>query len=103
MRHNGNVLQLRRFSPQDATTIIGWPQSLREAQWWAGPHTRWPLTPEAMQRWHYDPGTHPYVFHSGASMLGYGELWLDAEEQEVALARLIVLPMKRRDPRLLPC
>jgi ribosomal protein S18 acetylase RimI-like enzyme len=48
-----------------------------------------------MQRWHYDPDTYPYVLHSGVSLLGYGELWVDAGEQEVELARLIVAPAQR--------
>lgn len=95
MLHNGNTLQLRRFSPQDITPIITWPQSLAEAQWWAGPQTQWPLAPEAVQRWHYDPDVHPYVLHSGGAPLGYGELWVDAEEQEVELARLLVAPWQR--------
>jgi len=32
---------------------------------------------------------------SGESLLGYGELWVDAGEQEVELARLIVAPAHR--------
>lgn len=96
MLHNEDALQLRRFEPHDTTAIITWPQSLREARWWAGPQTQWPLAPKVMQRWHYDPDTHPYVLHNGASLLGYGELWVDAEEQEVELARLIVAPALRR-------
>jgi ribosomal protein S18 acetylase RimI-like enzyme len=67
-----------------------------EARWWAGPQTRWPLPPEVVHRWHADPDVHPYVVCSGMTLLGYGELWIDAEEQEVELARLIVAPAHRR-------
>ena len=35
------------------------------------------------------------VVQRTASLLGYGELWVDAEEQEVELARLIVAPWQR--------
>ena len=40
----------------------------------------------------------PWLLVDGAdgSPVGYGELWLDAEEDEVELARLIVDPARRR-------
>lgn len=95
MIHNETLLQLRRFRPHDTASLITWPQSLAEAQWWAGPQTPWPLAPTVIQRWHTDPDARPYVLHNGALLLGYGELWVDAEEQEVELARVIVAPAQR--------
>lgn len=95
MRHNENALQLRRFSPQDTASIISWPQSIKEARWWAGPQTSWPIPTETVQRWHADPDVHPYMLSNRATLLGYGELWVDASEQEVELARLIVRPEQR--------
>jgi RimJ/RimL family protein N-acetyltransferase len=95
MTYNENVVQLRRFAPHDTAALISWPQSHAEAQWWAGPQTRWPLTPTVVQRWHIDPDARPYVLHNGEVQLGYGELWVDAEEQEVELARVIVAPTQR--------
>jgi ribosomal protein S18 acetylase RimI-like enzyme len=95
MLHNGNTLQLRRFSPQAIETLITWPQSLTEARWWAGPQTSWPVPIEAVQRWHDDPDVHPYILYNRATLLGYGELWVDAAEQEVELARLVVAPEHR--------
>lgn len=95
MLNSENTLQLRRYSPQDAAAILTWPQSIVEARWWAGPQTRWPLPPEVIQRWHADPDVQPYVLSSQNTLLGYGELWVDAAEQEVELARLIVAPERR--------
>ncbi|NJO82316.1 MAG: GNAT family N-acetyltransferase [Blastochloris sp.] len=95
MSHNESILQLRRFAPHDMAALISWPQSLTEVQWWAGPQTPWPLTPVMIQRWHTDPDARPYVLHRGEALLGYGELWVDAEEQEVELARVIVAPTQR--------
>ncbi len=43
--------------------------------------------PEAIQRWHADPEVQPYMLTHGATLLGYGELWVDVVEQEVELAR----------------
>jgi ribosomal protein S18 acetylase RimI-like enzyme len=88
-------VQLRRFAPPDAASIIAWPQSPAEAQWWAGAQAGWPLSIEALERWHADPDIHPYVLAGAATLLGYGELWIDAEEHEVELARLIVAPEQR--------
>ncbi|HEY0733814.1 MAG TPA: GNAT family N-acetyltransferase [Herpetosiphonaceae bacterium] len=95
MLNSESTLQLRRYSAQDAATILTWPQSIAEARWWAGPQTRWPLPLEVFQRWHADSDVQPYVLSSQNILLGYGELWVDAAEQEVELARLIVAPQHR--------
>lgn len=95
MLNNENTLHLRGFSPQHTASIITWPQSITEARWWAGPQTSWPIPMEAVQRWHDDPEVHPYILSNGATLLGYGELWVDAVEQEVELARLIIAPEHR--------
>jgi ribosomal protein S18 acetylase RimI-like enzyme len=88
-------LILEPFEDRHAPTIIGWPQSVKESRWWAGPATTWPLDPSVMERWHADPDVHPYVLSERGAVIGYGELWVDAEEQEVELARLIVAPDRR--------
>jgi RimJ/RimL family protein N-acetyltransferase len=88
-------LILRPFESRQAPTVVAWPQSVEEARWWAGPQTSWPLHPSVMERWHTDPEIHPYVLSDQGALIAYGELWLDAEEQEVELARLIVAPERR--------
>lgn len=95
MQNNANIFHLRPFTSQDAPFIIAWPQSLTEARWWAGTHMSWPLPIDTMRHWHDDPEVHPYMLTKGATLLGYGELWLDAVEREVELARLIVAPAQR--------
>jgi ribosomal protein S18 acetylase RimI-like enzyme len=92
---NPTGLALQRFTAQDAEVIVTWPQSITEARWWAGPHISWPLTNAVVQHWHVDPDVHPYILNQGATLLGYGELWVDPVAQEVELARLIVAPMHR--------
>ncbi len=96
MSDNETILQLRRFSPDDLAAILAWPQSVTEARWWAGPQTVWPIPIEVVQRWHADPDVHPYLLVNGSMLLGYGELWIDVEEQEVELARIIIAPAHRR-------
>lgn len=88
-------LILRPFEGRHAPTIVAWPQSVEEARWWAGPRTAWPPHPSVMERWHADPEVHPHVLIDRGALIGYGELWADAEEREVELARLIVAPERR--------
>lgn len=86
---------LRRFEPPDAPSIVTWPHSPAEAQRWAGLQAPWPIAPAVIQRWHTHAHTLPYVFHRNGLLLGYGELWVDVQEQEVELARIIVAPSHR--------
>lgn len=95
MSHTETELQLRRYLPQAAPSIVTWPQTIDEARWWVGPQTTWPVPRAAVQRWHADPDVHPYILSLGTTLLGYGELWVDPDEQEVELARLIVAPEHR--------
>jgi ribosomal protein S18 acetylase RimI-like enzyme len=90
-----NTLCLRHFLPRDAASLITWPQSIIEARWWAGPQTNWPLSLGVVQRWHDDPEVRPFILTDGATLLAYGEVWVDVVEQEVELARLIVAPGQR--------
>jgi ribosomal protein S18 acetylase RimI-like enzyme len=90
-----NALHLRHFLTRDAASIITWPQSIIEARWWAGLQANWPLPSNVVQRWHDDPDVRPFILTDGATLFAYGELWNDAEEQEVELARLIVAPGHR--------
>jgi ribosomal protein S18 acetylase RimI-like enzyme len=50
---------------------------------------------DVVQRWHDDPDVHPFILTDGATLLAYGEVWVDVVEQEVELARLIVAPGQR--------
>jgi [ribosomal protein S18]-alanine N-acetyltransferase len=88
-------LELRAFESEDAAEVAGWLQSSEGARDWGGPATEWPLRPEQFQSWHHDPDVRPYVLVAGESAVAYGEIWLDREEQEVELARLLVRPERR--------
>ncbi len=68
---------LRRPTLLDAGTIAGWHpvQAEEVVAWWEGPD---------VETW--------VMVGSDGRLVGYGELWLDAEENEVELARLIIAP-----------
>lgn len=73
-------ITLRRPVPSDVDTIAGWH----------------PMSPDEVLRWWATPDVEPWAMvDSGGSLIGYGELWLEADEDEVELARLIVAPKLR--------
>jgi len=59
----------------------------------------WPVAASVFSAWHADPGVRSFVLIRSGVLLGYGEVWIDAEEREVELARIIV-PPERRGERL---
>jgi ribosomal-protein-alanine N-acetyltransferase len=89
----------RLISPQDADAgiVAGWSRSAEEAQRWCS-IAEHPFPAERVRGWWADPDVQPSLLVEGpdAQPVGYGELWLDEEEDEVELARLIIDPAQRR-------
>jgi ribosomal protein S18 acetylase RimI-like enzyme len=73
---------------EHAAVVAGWSRSAEEARRWCSVAEH-PFPPERVRGWVLVEGPE-------AVPVGYGELWLDAEEDEVELARLIVDPARRR-------
>jgi ribosomal protein S18 acetylase RimI-like enzyme len=86
-------LPLESARPDHTTSIANWARTAEELEWWCG-HKTYPLEPAVMLGWQADPDVRAFVL-SDESPIAYGELWLDAEENEVELARLIVAPQHR--------
>ena len=70
---------LRRATRDDVDLIAAWH----------------PMEPAGVLAWWEDDEVLPWVLEVDGEACGYGELWLDPEEDEVELARLIV-PEARR-------
>ncbi|GAA2999544.1 GNAT family N-acetyltransferase [Streptosporangium longisporum] len=91
-------MDLRPFTEAHAATVAGWPTSAREVEMWCA-RTDFPLSPRIVTGWRLDQDVRSHLLFDGPSdegdPLGYGELWLDTEEDEVELARLIVAPGAR--------
>ena len=89
----------RGISPQDADAglVAGWSRSAEEARRWCSVAEH-PFPAERVRGWWADPDVQPWLLveEPDADPVGYGELWLDEEEDEVELARLIVDPTQRR-------
>ncbi|MEV7173571.1 GNAT family N-acetyltransferase [Streptomyces sp. NPDC093224] len=90
-------MDLLPFSPAHAAhaaTVAGWATSATELALWCGAR-EFPLPPRAVIDWHGDGDVRPHLLFEGGEPVGYGELWLDADEDEVELARIIVAPELR--------
>ncbi|MEV8585551.1 GNAT family N-acetyltransferase [Streptomyces sp. NPDC051180] len=87
-------LDLLPFTPAHAATVAGWPASADEVVLWCG-RKEFPVPPETVADWQRDDDVRAHVLVEQGGVVGYGELWLDAEEDEVELARIIVAPGDR--------
>ncbi|MCX5233403.1 GNAT family N-acetyltransferase [Streptomyces sp. NBC_00233] len=53
------------------------------------------MTTQTITDWQRDDDVQAHVLAEDERVVGYGELWFDAEENEVELARIIVAPDNR--------
>ncbi|MFH9010882.1 GNAT family N-acetyltransferase [Streptomyces sp. NPDC017943] len=91
-------MELRPFAPRHAPAVAGWPASAAEVLMWCG-RREFPLSARTVTGWQEDDDVRAHVLVDGETPLAYGELWFDAEEGEVELARLIVAPWARGEGR----
>lgn len=86
-------MELRPVEPSDAAVVAGWPDSVEEVRQWC---SRSEAPAEVVAGWAAEADVAGYGMVSDGELVGYGELWLDHDEPEVELARLIVAPARRR-------
>jgi ribosomal protein S18 acetylase RimI-like enzyme len=86
---------LEPFRTAHARELAGWAATAAEARRWGGQDVVWPVAASVFSAWHADLDVRPFVLSRSGVLLGYGEVWIDAEEHEVELARIIVRPGQR--------
>lgn len=83
-------------APEQAATIASWSVSADETLAWVSSST--PVTADTVRGWWDDADVAPRILLDPAGTpVAYGEVWDDAEEDEVELARLVVDPARRRE------
>jgi ribosomal protein S18 acetylase RimI-like enzyme len=87
-------MELRPFDPVHAPTVASWARTDDEARAWCA-RDRAPVPPEAVLSWSREDGVAAYLLHDEDGPVAYGELWVDDDDREVELARLIVDPKRR--------
>ena len=88
------ALHLRSFPAELAGVVSGWAQTDEEVLMCCGAGTA-PVTAEQVSAWAGEDGVQPFGLYRGERLVAYGELWVDDDEAEVELARLIVDPGER--------
>ncbi|WP_030761484.1 GNAT family N-acetyltransferase [Streptomyces sp. NRRL F-2664] len=87
-------MDLLPFSAAHAAVVAGWPTSAGEVSLWCG-RQEFPFSEQTITAWQQDADVRAHVLVEDDAVVGYGELWLDADEDEVELARIIVAPDNR--------
>lgn len=88
------MVALEPFDPSSAAVVAGWATTAAEvAAWCSG--TEAPVPAEVVAGWGREDGVLARALLDDGELVGYGELWIDDDEQEVELARLIVAPARR--------
>ncbi|MEU2108801.1 GNAT family N-acetyltransferase [Streptomyces sp. NPDC019507] len=86
--------ELVPFDVAHAATVAGWPATSGEVAMWCGRHD-FPLAARVVARWQAADDVRAHALLRDGELVAYGQLWFDAEEDEVELARLIVSPAVR--------
>jgi ribosomal protein S18 acetylase RimI-like enzyme len=85
-------MELREFEGVHTALVAGWATSAAEVGLLAG-RAEYPFPVELLDSWRkVDDDIQPYLYFDGERPIGYAELWLDADEDEVELARIILAP-----------
>ena len=85
---------LQAFDPAHAALVSGWAVTPAEVRSWCG-LSESPVSPAVVARWGEAEDVEAFLLLEAGVPVAYGELWLDEEEDEVELARLLVDPARR--------
>lgn len=90
------VMRLEAPTADQAELVAGWSRSADEAWRWVSNRVH-PFPAESVATWWQWSDVEPWLLIDPSGVpVAYGEIWDDAEEDEVELARLIVDPHRRR-------
>lgn len=88
-------MELRPFDPRHARLVAGWATTSQEVALLSG-RDEYPFPADLLTAWRkIQDDIRPYQYGDGDEPIGYAELWLDEEEDEVELARIILAPQVR--------
>jgi ribosomal protein S18 acetylase RimI-like enzyme len=85
---------LRAFTDDDAAIVSTWATDADEVAVWCS-RTGASVPAEVILGWSRESYVRPRMLVADGTPVGYGELWIDDDEREVELARIIVAPAAR--------
>lgn len=86
-------MRLQPFDPSQAALVTSWAPTLAEVRSWCA-RAEAPVPAEVVATWSEAADVEAFLLVA-ESPVAYGELWVDVEEGEVELARLLVDPARR--------
>lgn len=86
--------RLVEFDPAWARLVAGWAATADEALAWCSSAV-FPVPPATVAGWAGEADVEPHAMFLGDELVGYGEMWIDDDERETELARIIVSPTRR--------
>ena len=87
-------MDLKSFAPDAAPQISTWAQTADEVLAWCSRFEA-PVPADVIAAWSTPDDIEAFLLEENDDVVAYGELWVDDEEEEVELARLIVDPEHR--------
>lgn len=88
------TLRVRPFPADLAVLVSSWAGTAGEVLMWCGLAAA-PVPAGQIEAWADEDGVQPFGLYRDERLVGYGELWVDDDEAEVELARLIIDPRER--------
>jgi len=88
------ALRLHPFAADLAGVVSGWAKTDEEVRMWCG-HPAAPVPAGQINAWASEDWVQPFGLYRDDRLVAYGELWVDDDEAEVEIARLIVDPAER--------
>jgi [ribosomal protein S18]-alanine N-acetyltransferase len=91
----GSSSQFVRFSPEWSTVVTTWATTSDEVlSWCSGAEA--PVAATTIAAWGNEDNVDAYGVFDGDRLIAYGEVWIDHDEAEAELARIIVAPDRRQ-------
>lgn len=84
------MTKLRSFKETDIDEISSWNLSEQDLLFWANITDEQPNLRQKFHKWHLDSDISAYTLEADSQIVGYGEIWKEVDEVE--LARLIIRP-----------
>lgn len=84
--------ELEMFDRRSASVVAGWGGTPDESMLWCSLPA---VTTEVVEGWSHPADVEAFVLCDEGHVVAYGEIWVDVDEAEVEVARVIVDPDRR--------
>ena len=87
-------LELRPFEPAQADLVSSWAPTGREVWTWVSRRTV-PVPADVIRAWSAEEGSLTFLVHEDGRPVAFAQIWVEDDEEEAELARLLVAPAHR--------